>query len=256
MQTRLSTRPRVSQCAGLQGRVQRRVVRANVSSVAVDSDLKKVLLRHVAGIDRGQVATESQKQEIEMVISQLEASQAPMSEQLEVQEALQGKWQLVYTSVEAFRSSPFFWAFQEGLVGSEELASAIFKFTDAIPGATVGQAFQTFDFNTGECVSEVDLEVFPGAKGCVVTTSTVRCSTPPTCLVLTVENTRVARSNLLPFLLDSVVVPVKDVVEAVRGRGKTAVSADMTFLDGELRVARTRPDGAIFVYRKVAAPLL
>ncbi len=30
--------------------------------------------------------------------------------------SLQGKWELLYSSVEQFRSSPFFWAFQEGLV--------------------------------------------------------------------------------------------------------------------------------------------
>lgn len=73
----------------------------------------------------------------------------------------------------------------------------------------VGQAFQTFDWDIGQLVSEVDLEVFPGAQGCLVTTSRVRTSVPPTQLQCTVESTRVARSNMLPWLIDPISVPVK-----------------------------------------------
>ncbi len=36
----------------------------------------------------------------------------------------------------AARHSPFFLAFQDGLVRDKQLAEAIFAFTDAIPGAT------------------------------------------------------------------------------------------------------------------------
>jgi hypothetical protein len=39
--------------------------------------------------------------------------------------------------------SPFFQAFAGGLVRDESIANAIFAFTDAIPGATIGAAFQT-----------------------------------------------------------------------------------------------------------------
>jgi hypothetical protein len=77
MQTRLAPGPSRVSHARLHKEVQRRVVRAHVSSTVVDTDLlKKTLLRHIAGLDRGQIATESQKQEIEVVVSQLEATQA------------------------------------------------------------------------------------------------------------------------------------------------------------------------------------
>lgn len=76
----------------------------------------------------------------------------------------QGKWELIYSSVEQFRSSPFFWAFQEGLVQSRDIASQIFKFTDSLPGATIGAAFQTISFDTGKLISEVDIEVFPAIR--------------------------------------------------------------------------------------------
>ena len=67
------------------------------------------------------------------------------------------------------RSSPFFWAFQQGLVGDIDIAGAIFAFTDSIPGAKVGQAVQTVNLAAGSLVSEVKLSVFPGLSGTVVT---------------------------------------------------------------------------------------
>lgn len=162
---------------------------------------------------------------------------------------VQGKWELLYSSVERFRSSPFFWAFQEGLVQNRDVAAEIFKFTDMLPGACVGSAFQTISFDTGKLISEVNLEVFPGLKGTVVTTSTVETESPNR-LVVTVESSRVANSNLLP-VLDAVTVPVKEVIEAVRGPGATRVTAEVTYLDGDLRVTRTRPDNQIFLYRRL-----
>ena len=86
---------------------------------------------------------------------------------------------LVFSSCEhTRRSSPFFWAFQKGLVQDIDLAGAIFAFTDSIPGATVGRAVQHVDLAAGQLVSSVRLTVFPGLTGNVVT----QCSasgTPP-----------------------------------------------------------------------------
>ena len=47
-------------------------------------------------------------------------------------ESLDGTWRLVWSSVEPFRSSPFFWAFIEGLVQNRAIAARIFKFTDRL----------------------------------------------------------------------------------------------------------------------------
>lgn len=52
------------------------------------------------------------------------------------------------------------------------MAGAIFAFTDAIPGATIGQAVQRIDAAAGTYVSEVKMHVFPGLSGTVVTKST------------------------------------------------------------------------------------
>lgn len=49
--------------------------------------------------------------------------------------------------------------------------TAIFAFTDAIPGAEIGAAFQDLSLPGCSLVSEVDLVVFPGLRGTVVTNS-------------------------------------------------------------------------------------
>lgn len=53
------------------------------------------------------------------------------------------------------------------------MSGAIFKFTDAIPGADIGRAMQRVDSRAGELISEVNMTVFPGISGVVVTTSSI-----------------------------------------------------------------------------------
>eukprot|EP00198_Chlamydomonas_reinhardtii_P003962 XP_001693298.1 predicted protein [Chlamydomonas reinhardtii] len=124
---------------------------------------KLELLKKVAGLNRGALASSNDKYEVSTYVDVLEeavqSSGAPVD-----MNAVQGKWELIYSSVEQFRSSPFFWAFQEGLVQSRDIASQIFKFTDSLPGATIGAAFQTISFDTGKLISEVDIEVFPAIR--------------------------------------------------------------------------------------------
>ncbi|GIL51714.1 hypothetical protein Vafri_7650 [Volvox africanus] len=220
---------------------------AAFESVSLDDLLptKLELLKKVACLNRGAIASSNDKYEVSSFVEVMEDAAGSLVQLDDVQ----GKWELLYSSVEPFRSSPFFWAFQEGLVQSRGVAAQIFSFTDSIPGAHVGAAYQTISFDTAKLISEVDLEVFPGIRGTVVTTSMV-VQEPPRSLAVTVQNTRVANSNLLPFV-DSVTVPVQEIMEAVRGPGSTRVAVDITYLDSDLRISRTRPDNEIFIYRRV-----
>jgi hypothetical protein len=150
---------------------------------------------------------------------------------------LDGRWELLYANTEAFRNSPFFASFSNvvsgladvaGLSGTIDvpngaLADAIFAFTDAIPGATIGAAYQII--TPGALVSEVDLSVFPGLRGTVVTRSRLErpataggAGGAPQVLELFVESTRVERSNFSP-LLDQVSVPVEQLVSGAEGHG-------------------------------------
>lgn len=102
--------------------------------------VKVELLKKVACLNRGAIASPNDKYEVSSFVEVLE--EASSSGNGVNVFNVQGKWELLYSSVEQFRSSPFFWAFQEGLVQNRDIAGAIFNFTDSIPGAHVGAAFQ------------------------------------------------------------------------------------------------------------------
>lgn len=166
-----------------------------------------------------------------------------------------------------------------------DMAAAIFKFTDAIPGADIGRVVQRVDSQAGALVSEVDMTVFPGISGVLVTTSSIsgvhsyidalfkcdssyndtgqdpkermrrnnklECTTGSGLAVdVTVLDTRVDNSLFAP-LLDNVVVPVKDLIERVRGQGATKTTVEVEYLDEAMRVMRT-PDDHYFVYGRPA----
>jgi hypothetical protein len=61
-----------------------------------------------------------------------------------------------------------------------------------------------------------------------------------------VLDTRVENSSFVR-LLDNVVVPVKQLVERVRGEGATRTTVQVVYLDEAIRVMQT-PDGHYFVY--------
>jgi hypothetical protein len=63
---------------------------------------------------------------------------------------------------------------------------------------------------------------------------------------VTVLDTRVSNSVFAP-VLDHLVVPVKELIERVRGEGATQVPASVMYLDDDLRVMRTH-DSQFFVY--------
>ncbi len=71
-----------------------------------------------------------------------------------------GIWTLVYSSSQAFRSSPFFATFQ-ALLGRKGVAEKIFAFTDAFPNAKIGQARQIINEGCTELLSRVEMSVWP-----------------------------------------------------------------------------------------------
>lgn len=99
----------------------------------------------------------------------------------------------------------------------------------------------------GRLLSEVKLEVFPGLSGFVVTDSVIRSLDASGTMVLTVESTRVANTNVTQFL-EGIVVPVEQIIDTIRSNdAATDVRAVVTYVDDSLRVTRT-DDDAIFVY--------
>lgn len=66
----------------------------------------------------------------------------------------------MYSSSQAFRSSPFFATFQ-ALLGREKITEKIFVFTDAFPNAKIGQARQIVNEDRTELISRVEMSLWP-----------------------------------------------------------------------------------------------
>jgi hypothetical protein len=213
---------------------------------------------------RGSAADFSTAVDVEDVVLQLEATASEEVDLAARRQALSGSWRLVYSSVELFRSSPFFWAFQAGLPGGPDLAQAIFKFTAGLPVAgsrgPFGEVRQSLDLPAGRLTSEVDMRLFeslfgllPGLSGTVVTEA--RCEldeADPTRLLVTVESTRVTSSNVgPPGALDGVVTPVEQLFKALRGGETLTVAARCRFVDDHIRIVRTgEREDQLFVYTR------
>lgn len=112
-----------------------------------------------------------------------------------------GKYQLCWASTPStFRSSIFFWAFQQAFSFSDSSAkvtAGVFRVTGSLPGVQVHSAVQ--EISRTEIRSIVDLEIWPGFRGDVVSTGRLaRSLTGGECGEVRLETTRVERSNYLP----------------------------------------------------------
>ena len=146
------------------------------------ASIKSRILQVAALTDRGQrlntlVAPTYQEKRTTMasLISQLvEAQQGPVSES-----ALSGEWELVFSEVELFRSSPFFLAIEEALNGSPGIpvlgrwlgltdptkkAELFFKLHQlqvlSWGASTVGRIGQRLDFEAATLESTFDTTIF------------------------------------------------------------------------------------------------
>lgn len=215
---------------------------------------KQRLVQLGAVTARGQAADFSARVDVEDAVLQLEAL-SPAGGSLE---ALTGRWSLVYASVELYRSSPFFWTFaaaSQALLGSEEAALSIFRFTSSLPVAgargpfgAVSLCFDLPGVGSGRFSSEVAMSifdplfgVFPGPSGVVITEG--RLAGEGSQLKCTVESTRVEGSLSIPA------VPVEQVFTGLRGGEAIAATARVGFLDESLLIIRTgEREDAILVY--------
>lgn len=138
----------------------------------------------------------------------------------------------------------------EGLVKDRQIANAIFAFTDNIPGAEVQQVIQEISMGSEQVVSKVELEIFPGLKGKVVTMAKALPS-PPDVVSMTVTQTMVEDSNSFTKVIDGIPVPVQSIFERLRGEGATNVEMRIAYVDEEIRITRSLPDNEIFIYLRL-----
>ena len=128
-------------------------------------EIKKKIYQIAAITDRGQrlnklIAPMYQEKlkEMEELIDSLENFNTEVSE-----EKLSGEWELIYSTVELFRSSPFFLAIEKAL-GDEFKSNLFFKLhqlqVESFGLSTIGRISQNIDFDKKEFLSTFDTTIF------------------------------------------------------------------------------------------------
>jgi len=197
------------------------------------------------------------KDQVKRLVSDLEdaGEMAGIGQASAVSGLLSGKWELIYCSEDATRSSPFFSAFRQAF---PEQSDQIFGITDAIPAPVkeVGPAFQDIDFSvaaqTGSFVSRVKVATLGGAATSMMTTrATITGTDGVDGIRLSIDTTKPEESTILKSLgpLGSIIndnapaFPSGQALEQVMP-GSSQVTIRNSFCDDGLRVSRhdARPD--------------
>uniref|UniRef100_A0A061RCL2 Pilus assembly protein n=1 Tax=Tetraselmis sp. GSL018 TaxID=582737 RepID=A0A061RCL2_9CHLO len=130
-------------------------------------NIKLQILQHSATLDRGQLhdrlvsdAYEGKRQKILELIQELCSRK---TESRFEKSMIAGEWELVYSTCQLFRSSPFFMAIQAAFADKEKSA-LFFKLHDlqvkSWGASTVGRVAQNIDFESNQFRSEFDTIIF------------------------------------------------------------------------------------------------
>ena len=243
-------------------------------------DLKTLVYQIAAVTDRGQrmnamIAPMYQNKLVEMntVVDHL----LPLSDEV-TQSSIEGEWELIYSSVELFRSSPFFLAIEKAL-NNKSKSDLFFKLHLLQVGSfglsTVGRVGQYFDFNKGEMISTFDTTIFglttipilgwfkllPTFGGRVITQAK-RLQLKDNLLSMELEKTKVSKVDGLakiPFLNKILMerwYPVKTVWGLLPwNKENPNCEIRVIYVDEDLRIIRDM-HGALFVYIRPSIPLL
>lgn len=252
---------------------------ANAAPIDIQA-VQNSLLRVCAGTDRGQCAKAEQHDEMSRMVSKLEGV-APMSDDpvSSIPPSLAGTWELVYSNVQLFRSSPFFLAGRE-TCKTEDEAKQYAWFCDmhraALAISTIGVVRQVIS-SSGKLVNEFEVKVgsipflsdfvpfltYSGGlpvtvDGAIVSTADI---TPITSSEweLYMDTVEIKGSNV-PFLrdlLDSGNIALKsralsDLLEQnIDSYERPRPKLRTTYFDDSMRICRDKDDN-VFVYARVS----
>ena len=243
-------------------------------------NIKKKIYQISAVTDRGQrlnklIAPMYQEKlkEMEDLIENLKSFNTEISE-----ESLSGEWELVYSTVELFRSSPFFLSIENAL-NDEPKSSLFFKLHQLQVGSfgisTIGRIAQKIDFNKKEFISTFDTTIFglttipifgwfkllPTFGGRVITLAT-DLQLENNVLDMKLQRTKVSAVdglNKIPVfnkLLMDKWYPVKEIWDKLPwNRESPSCKVSIVYLDEEMRVMKDIY-GSIFIYIRPTITLL
>ncbi len=242
--------------------------------------IKKKIYQIAAITDRGQrlnkfIAPMYQEKlkEMEDLIDSLKSFNTEVSE-----EKLSGEWELIYSTVELFRSSPFFLAIEKAL-NNEFKSNLFFKLHQLQVGSfglsTIGRIAQNIDFEKKEFISTFDTIIFglttipifgwfkllPTFGGRVITMAD-ELNLTDNILQMNLRKTKVSKVeglNKIPIfskLLMDRWYPVKEVWEKLPWNQEIpSCEIYVIYLDEEIRIMKDLY-GSIFVYLRPTISLL
>ena len=242
--------------------------------------IKKKIYQLAAITDRGQrlnkfIAPMYQEKlkEMEDLIDSLKSFNTEVSE-----EKLSGEWELIYSTVELFRSSPFFLAIEKAL-NNEFKSNLFFKLHQLQVGSfglsTIGRIAQNIDFEKKEFISTFDTIIFglttipifgwfkllPTFGGRVITMAD-ELNLTDNILQMNLRKTKVSKVeglNKIPIfskLLMDRWYPVKEVWEKLPwNKESPSCEVSVIYLDEEIRIMKDIY-GSIFIYIRPTISLL
>ena len=243
-------------------------------------EIKKKIYQISAITDRGQRLNpfispmyQEKLKEMEQLVNDLEKQNSEISE-----EKLSGEWELIYSTVELFRSSPFFLAIEKAL-NDEYKSNLFFKLHQLQVGSfglsTIGRIAQNIDFEKKEFISTFDTIIFglttipilgwfkllPTFGGRVITLAD-ELNLNDNILQMNLRKTKVSKVeglNKIPIfskLLMDRWYPVKDVWEKLPwNKESPSCEVSIIYLDDELRVMKDIY-GSIFIYVRPTISLI
>ena len=244
------------------------------------NELKKQIYQISAVTDRGQRLNkliapmyEEKFKEMEKIIKTLESFKFEVSE-----EKLSGEWELIFSTVELFRSSPFFLAIEKAL-NNEFKSNLFFKLHQLQVGSfglsTIGRISQFIDFEKNELISTFDtiifgittipilgwFKLFPTFGGRVITLAD-ELQLHDNSLQMNLQKTKVSKVeglNRIPIfskLLMDRWYPVKEVWRKLPWN-KEIPSCELStiYLDEEIRIMKDIY-GSVFIYVRPTISLL
>lgn len=238
------------------------------SSSSTLDDLKTDLVRACNKASDTSSSNKPTTNEIKMLVRDLEdkAELVGEGQSSSTTGLISGEWELIHSTQDATRSSPFFWAFAQAFPDNVD---QIFGITDAIPAPIkeVGPAYQTIELNesgvttTGKLVSRVKVATLNGIATSIMTTrADITGIVGVDGLSLRIDTTKpedsTALQTLLPGPLGTLVndnlpaFPSGKALEQIQP-GSSTVIMRTTFCDDGLRISRNDAEyDDVFVWRR------
>ena len=244
------------------------------------NEIKNKIYQIAAITDRGQRLNpfispiyQEKLNEMDELIKDLEKHNLAISE-----EKLSGEWELIYSTVELFRSSPFFLAIEKAL-NDEFKSKLFFKLHQLQVGSfglsTIGRIAQNIDFDKKEFISTFDTIIFglttipilgwfkllPTFGGRVITLAD-ELVLKDNSIKMSLQKTKVSKVeglNKIPIFSKILMdrwYPVKEVWEKLPwNKESPSCEVYVIYLDEDLRIMKDIY-GSIFIYIRPSISLL